>query len=97
MKVRQLEKKRYSVFTDDLKTCIICNKPKNDLHEVLYGSNRLNSIKYGYVIPVCRNCHIWLHKDHNFTLFWVRKCQRHFELDHDREEWLKIFKKNYLD
>lgn len=97
MNVRQLEKKRYSVFTDDLTTCIICKKPKSDLHEVLYGSNRLNSIKYGYVIPVCRNCHIRLHKDRKITMYWIKKCQRHFELDHDREEWLRVFKKNYLD
>lgn len=53
------ERERYSIFTTDLAHCI---EDKDhigeiDLHEIFEGKNRLKSMKYGLVIPVCRNCH----------------------------------------
>lgn len=54
-----LEKNRYSIFTNDLTHCIENNKHIGhiDKHEIFDGKNRLKSIKYGLVVPLCRNCH----------------------------------------
>jgi len=91
-KLKKLEATRYSVFTDNLNKCYFCNEKREDFHELLAGRNRLNSIKYGYVLPVCRKHH----KEIQYSLEWKQKSQAHFELTHTREEWLSIFYKNYL-
>ena len=95
-KLARLEKNRSSVFTDNLGFCFICGLPKQDLHELLGGRNRLNSIKWGYVIPLCRSHHQMLHNNTRLIEEYKQKCQRHFEKTHTRQEWLDIFKKNYL-
>ena len=97
-KLAKLERDRFSVFTDDLKTCYLCGKPKNDLHELLEGRNRINSIKFGYVIPVCRLCHSQIQNNIEFKNVWAKKAQEHFEENiGTRDEFLNIFRKNYLE
>ena len=91
-KLAKLEKERYSVFTTNLDKCYFCPNPRQDLHEIMPGKNRLNSIKYGYVLPVCRRCHDIIQYDNKYK----QMCQRHFEKEHTREEWIKIFYRNYL-
>ena len=46
----KLERNRFSILTNDLDHCIICGDKKDHLHEVFFGRNRTNSIKYGLVI-----------------------------------------------
>ena len=97
-KLAKLERDRFSVFTDDLKICYLCGKPKNDLHELLEGRNRINSIKFGYVIPVCRLCHSQIQNNTEFKNVWAKKAQEHFEENiGSRDEFLSIFRKNYLE
>ena len=91
-KLKKLETNRFSVFTSNLDKCYFCSNKKDDLHELLPGRNRLNSIKYGYVLPVCRKHHNLIQYDNE----WKKRCQTHFEKTHTREEWIKIFYKNYL-
>lgn len=63
-KQSKLDKSRtVSLFTDDLNICYLCGLKKNHLHEVFYGRNRVNSIKYGLFIPVCEKCHRKCHND----------------------------------
>ena len=55
----KLEKNRFSIFTDNFNQCYYCKRKikeneKLDLHEVYGGSNRLRSIKMGFVVPLCR-------------------------------------------
>lgn len=96
-KLAKLERDRFSVFTDDLTTCYLCGKPKNDLHELLEGRNRVNSIKFGYVIPVCRLCHSQIQNNIEFKNIWAKKVQEHFEENlGSRDEFLSIFRRNYL-
>lgn len=96
-KIAKLERDRFSVFTDDLKTCYLCGKPKNDLHELLEGRNRINSIKYGYIIPVCRLCHSKIQNNNEFKNVWAKKVQEHFEENiGSRDYFISIFRKNYL-
>jgi len=92
-----LENNRWSVFTDNLKECYFCKSPDVELHELIYGSNRWNSMRYGYVLPLCRQHHNSFHKNHRLTMEWQVKCQEHFTNKYSLEEWLHIFHCNYKE
>ena len=97
-KIAKLERNRYSVFTDNLDICYLCGKPKEHLHEIFFGSNRLNSIKYGFVIPVCNECHRKCHSDSHIQEFWHKRGQIYWESNiGSRNEFIAIFRRNYLD
>ena len=96
----KLEKYRESIFTDDLKICYICNqrgiyRPASEKHEILYGSNRRNSMKYGYVLPLCRKCHDSFHKNRVLTEIWCKKCQTYHENKYGVKDWMDHFHKSY--
>lgn len=99
-KITKLERNRTSIFTDDLEHCIICGNKKDNLHEIIYGSNRLNSMKYGFVIPLCFNHHVGnrgIHSNRELDSFYKRKCQKYFEDNiGDRIDFIRIFGKSYL-
>ena len=96
-KISKLERNRKSVFTNNLSVCIMCGKPKDNLHEIYMGKNRLNSMKYGFVIPVCIRCHHICHKDSHIQEFWHKKGQLYYEREiGSRNEFIEIFKRNYL-
>ena len=94
-KLIKLEKDRFSIFTDDLDHCIICGKRKDNLHEVIFGSNRLNSIKYGIVIPLCYKHHLECHKNSQLQRIWKQQAQIEFEKHYSNLDFTKIFGKNY--
>ena len=62
-KLAKLERNRFSILTDDLDHCYICKTmklrevPRQDLHEIFEGRNRQICMKYGFVAPLCRQCH----------------------------------------
>ena len=96
-KIAKLERNRKSAFTDNLDKCIMCNNPRQHLHEIYMGRNRQNSMKYGMVIPLCYKCHQICHKDSHIQEFWHRKGQLYYESElGNREQFIDIFKKNYL-
>ena len=81
-KISTLERKRFSILTNDLKHCYICGKPNPQLHEIYYGVNRKNSMKYGCVVPLCLNHHTGYDGVHNkSTLDKQLKiiCQKEFK------------------
>lgn len=92
-KLAKLERHRFSVFTDDLGKCFYCNSTNVQKHEIMSGSNRLNSMRYGYILPLCPTHHDMLQYDRA----WMGRCQDHFEQTHSNEEWLNIFHRNYKD
>ena len=96
-KIAKLERNRKSVFTNNLTKCILCNNPKEELHEIFPGRNRQNSMKYNFVLPLCHKCHSINQENSQFNEFWHKKAQLYFE-QHlgSREEFIDIFKKNYL-
>ena len=97
-KLAKLERNRKSVFTDDLEHCYLCGNKKDDLHELLGGKNRLNCIKLGYIIPVCRLCHSRIQNDNEFKMYWAKKVQLHYEeFVGTREEFTAMFRRNWLD
>lgn len=96
-KLTKLEKNRKSVFTEDLEHCYLCGKKKNDLHEVFGGRNRINSIKYNFILPLCRECHSSNQNNVLFNDYWHRQGQLYWEKNIDsREEFIKVFRRNYI-
>jgi len=96
-KIAKLERNRFSVFTDDLDTCYLCGRKKEELHEIFAGANRQNSMRYGFVLPLCHRCHSQIQNDTDFNHFWYKKCQRYWEDNiSDREEFLRVFRKSWL-
>lgn len=94
-KLAKLENNRFSIITDKLDTCIICGKPKDNLHEVFFGKNRQMSMKYGCVIPLCYTHHLIIHSNHALDIVWKIKLQEAFEKTYPDIEFLKVFGKNY--
>lgn len=96
-KLTKLEKNRKSVFTEDLEHCYLCGRKKEDLHEIYAGRNRINSIKYNFVLPLCRECHSLNQNNVFFNDYWHKQGQLYWEKNiGSREEFIKIFRKNYL-
>ena len=99
-RLAKLERNRASVFTDDLEHCLLCGKPREHLHEIIYGKNRINSIKHNFVIPLCANHHTGkdgIHFNKDLDLYYKRLCQIYFENNiGNRIEFIKIFGRSYL-
>ena len=97
-KQARLERNRFSILTNDLEHCIICGAKKDHLHEIFFGRNRANSIKYGLVISLCQNCHTEMHKNKEWQDYWHIMAQKKFmEYYHKSvDEFIEIFKINYL-
>lgn len=98
IKLRRLERNRYSVFFESMSMCCNCGSMANmTKHEVFEGKNRRNSMKYGFVLPLCLRCHQLLQNDNDFNLKWKKKSQKYFEEHYGtREDFIKIFRRNYL-
>lgn len=88
----KLERNRFSIFTDNLDKCYFCNKPKDDLHELLGGRNRNNSMKYGLVLPVCREHH----DEIQHSIKYKKVAQKKFQEVYPEVDFVDIFKINYL-
>lgn len=97
-KLRKLEKNRRSVFYDDLSVCCYCGSTyQMTIHEIFSGRNRQNSMKYGFVLPLCLRCHRNLQEDTTFNREWQNKAQKYFEeYIGTRQDFLDIFRRNYL-
>lgn len=97
MKVKSLERKRYSIIYDDLSKCAECKNTfgieKNEVYE---GSKRITSMKNGFVVPLCQSCHRRFHNDRQFALKYKMMFQRAYELDHSREEFINLIHRSYL-
>lgn len=96
MNIKTLEKNRKSILTKNLKYCIVCGMPKQHIHEVFFGRNRQNSMKWGCCIPICARCHINIHNNIDLDMLYKRRCQEKFEELYSHKEFMDIFKKNYL-
>ena len=96
-KLSKLEKERFSVFYKDLGTCCYRGSEyQMTKHEIFEGRNRINSMKYGYVLPLCLKCHRQLQDDEDFNTKWKILSQKHFEENiGTREDFIKIFRRNY--
>lgn len=108
-KLKRLEDKRTSIITDDMQRCFLCQREltRDELnslsnkHEIFFGTgNRIQSMKYGLVVPLCNNCHtignLSVHNNYFTDIKLKQLGQKTFENKYSHEEFMQIFKKNYL-
>ena len=92
------EKERFSIIYQDLTKCAVCGSKQGhiDNNEVYEGAKRGVSMKYGFIIPLCYDCHKRFHNDREFALIYKRKFQKEYEKTHSRSEFINIIHRNYL-
>lgn len=95
-KLSKLERNRKSILTNDLNHCIICGAKKGHLHEIFFGKNRLASMKYDLVIPLCFKCHTEMHHNIEWQNYWHKKGQLAFMKSYPGLDFIDIFRENYL-
>lgn len=83
------------------KVCFLCPRLQNlEQHHIFGGANRRWSEKYGLKVWLCPRCHRdqkeGVHGNKEIMGIMHRTGQRAFEKEHTREEFMKIFGKNYL-
>lgn len=95
------QKELISALVDDMTVCVVCGRPREHVHHVIYGTaNRKISDTYQYVIPLCMEHHTGntgIHNNRDMNVYWKQKAQRHFEQNHGtREDFIKTFGKSWL-
>ena len=80
----------------------ICNERELHLHHIYEGwGNRMVSDRNGFTIWLCGMHHnlsdYGLHFNKDVDLEVKRECQRKFEENHSREEFMNLIGRNYLD
>lgn len=83
------------------KECFICRTTYSlEDHHIFGGSNRPHSEKYGLKVWLCQRHHTGsagVHSDPGLMMRLRQVGQRAFEARYgDREDFLKIFRRNYL-
>lgn len=83
------------------KRCFVCGSERNlQNHHIVFGNpGRKNSEKYGLKVWLCREHHTGnsgVHQNRQLDLELKQVAQKAFEEDHSREEWMKVFGRNYL-
>lgn len=92
-----------SIISNEQK-CFICETPLNlHRHHIFYGTaNRKLSEEYGCWVYLCENHHNWSNKGVHFNKeldrYLKRICQIKWEKRYGtREDFIRIFGRNYLD
>ena len=73
--------------------------PKSSIHEIYFGKNRVNSMKYGCCVPLCLNHHTGRDGVHNCPTLdnlLKEKCQLQFQKEYPDIDFIDIFHKNYI-
>lgn len=94
-------KKLWSAFTDDMDHCYFTGTSPVERHHIFGASNKKNSEKYGYILPLAPHLHpngVQAGRDaKSIDTNLKQMAQNHFEEHHGtREEFMKIFGRNYL-
>ena len=83
------------------KACFFCGRTVGlERHHVFAGvANRKLSERHGLWVWCCNECHtgkdgVQYNKDK--SEFLKRFAQHEYERNHTRQEWMQIFRKNYL-
>lgn len=93
---------RYSIL-NNLNKCYFCGKPREAIHEVFYGKNRQTSIKNGFCVGLCHECHnmgsesVHAKPNQGKDKELKQRYQREYEKNHTREEFIKLIGRNYID
>ena len=90
-----------SIIQRGKKRCFICGRVIDlQLHHVIGGpANRKLSDKYGLVVWLCMEHHTGpagVHLNRKTGDSLKRLAQIAFEARHSHDEWMEVFRKNYL-
>lgn len=98
-----MAKKLWSIFTEDMDTCIFTGSTHVERHHCFGGFNRERCEKYGFIVPVRPD----YHPNGVFGMDYARKeidpwlkseCQKYYEEHYgSREEFMEEFGRNYID
>ena len=94
-------KKLWSCFTDDMDHCYYTGSAPVERHHIFGGSNRRNSEKFGFVIPLRPDLHPnGVHAGngaHQMDINLKQMAQRHFETYYgSRKDFIRVFGKSWL-
>ena len=89
-----------SIMQDD-ERCYLCGRRRAlEHHHILGGTaNRKISDKYGLWVWLCHSCHTGTEGaqyDIEKNIELKQDAQRAFEKHYSHEEWMQLFRKNYL-
>ena len=85
------------------KECLICGSPNVEIHHILFGNpKRKLADEDGLWVWLCPEHHRGTHgvhgKDgHDLDTALKISAQTIYEQTHSRDEWLKRYRRNYLD
>lgn len=90
-----------SILIQEKKQCFLCGSHAClESHHIFGGANRKWSEKYGLKVWLCHACHneppYGVHYDKRSMDNLRRIGQYEFEKTHTREEFMRIFGRNYL-
>lgn len=85
-----------SIITEYKDFCIICGKPKEDIHHLLIGSDRKHADEDGLVVPICRECHTFIHNHPQAVVMSKIIGQLAYEREHTRDEFRSRYRHSYL-
>ena len=95
-KLKKLEKNRFSILTNDMEHCYICQSPFVEIHEIYGGKNRKVSMQNGLCVPLCHKHHEYVTLNADGSNYLKQKCQKVFEETHSREEFMKLIGRNFI-
>ena len=101
---RKLKEPYKSIFTDDLSVCYITGDKASDTvkihpHHIFGASNKKNSEKYGFILPLRSDWHegtsYSIHEDRVLELKFKTLCEEYYitTLNHSKEDWISEFGK----
>lgn len=80
--------------------CYVCGKETDTARHEIFGgtANRKNSKAEGLWINVCPKCHTLIHAlpNEEYDLHLKRNAQWMYECSHTRDEFIKLFGRNWL-
>lgn len=94
-------KKLKSIITDDLGHCFVCGDRNVAIHHIYGGRNRKISDTNGFIVPLCPFHHNMsdhaVHFNKILDLALKRTCQKIYEENHTRAEFMGLIGRNYLE
>lgn len=93
------------MITEYANYCILCNKPRTDIHHCVFGVGRRNLAEVdGLTMPLCESCHRAIHQGKMQTLSKIigqllyerNKCAEGMTVEEARESFRRRYFESYL-
>jgi hypothetical protein len=100
MRRKSIVESDWGEFPFDQPQCFLCGRETGlEIHHIMPGPNRRLSDRYGLWCHLCHDCHTGTRGaqyDREIGDRLKREAQMAFEELYSHDEWMRIFKKNYL-